>query len=829
MLREAGQRARLFAFPARELKGWPLTADSRMMRLRTTSRPLHWLALPLLLAVAFALSGAVAFGAPANYRGISADGEVAFFETDEQLVPGDTDTKRDIYERSYDEGVGAYVTRQVSLGPAGGNDAYPAFFEGASASGTKVFFSTEETLVPADTEHRLDVYVRDLQAGTTTLVSQGAPSCTPGCGNGGADAGFARVSADGSKIFFVSNERLTAEDTDSAVDVYERNLTTEATTLVSIGGSSCLPSCGNGSAGATLRGLAPNASRVYFTTSEQLSGADADFALDIYARNLEAGTTILVSQGDESCAPGCGNSGAAPVFQTSSSDGSRVFFTSDEQLSAGDHDTATDIYARDLPGGPTTLVSAGSSSALTASFAAASADGDHVFFTTAESLVGGDTDGTDDVYEWSGGAPILVSSAECPPGPECGSNFNAASADGSRIVFSTAARLVPEDTDIGVDVYAQVVGVGGPVLISGPQAGCASCGSGNGDARFNRASADATVVFFTTDEPLTAADLDPDDDIYSRDLEAETTVLSTPPPGLCPTVACDATFVDASSDGSHVFFQTEERLTAEDVDSEPDIYERSIDAGSSETVTRLVSTGNSPDLELGPPPPTLSGTTPASPATSTSPAIVGQAQAGSAVKVYTTPNCSGEPAASGTAAQLATAGIGVTVAIGSKTSFRATAEAEGFVSLCSGSVEYVQGAGGGEGGGGEEPGAGGGGGGTGGGPGGGSVSGGGGPGAGSGGGTNNRGIVFVPPRTRITFGPASKTRSPSPSFRFTDSTGQPGTRFSCKLDRKAWRPCASPVRLRVATGRHVFAVRGVNAVGTWESAAVERVFKRVPR
>lgn len=780
------------------------------------------------LAVVFIGASASAVQAtPANYRGISAAGKVAFFETNEQLVPGDTDTKRDIYERSYDEGVGAYVTRQVSLGPAGGNDAYPALFEGVSASGTKVFFSTEETLVPADTEHRLDVYVRDLDAGITTLVSQGAPSCTPACGNADADAGFARASADGAKAFFVSNERLTAEDTDSAVDVYERNLTTATTTLVSVGGSSCLPGCGNGPAGATLRGLAPNASRVFFTTSEQLSGADADSALDIYARNLEGGITTLVSQGDASCAPGCGNSGAAPVFQTSSSDGSRVFFTTDEQLSTADQDAATDIYARDLPSGPTTLVSGGSSSILTASFAAASTDGSRVFFATAEGLVGSDTDGANDIYEWSGGAPILVSSASCSPGPECGSNFNTASADGSRIVFSTAEQLVPEDTDTGVDVYEQVVGSGGPVLVSLPQPGCGGCGTGNADARFNRASTDAGVVFFTSDEPLAAADLDPDDDIYSRDLDADTTVLSTPPPGLCPTAECDATFVDATADGSHVFFQTEERLTVEDVDSEPDIYERAYDTGLGETVTRLVSTGNSPDLELGPAPPMLTGTTPASPAASTTPSIVGQAQAGSAIKIYTTPNCSGEPAASGTAGQLAASGIGVTVAIGSKTSFRATAEAEGFVSLCSSPIEYVQS----EGGGGEEPGGGGGGGGAGDGSGGsgGSSSGGSASGGGSNGGTGNGGVTFVPPQTRITFGPAAKTRSPSPSFRFTDGTGQPGTKFTCKLDRRPWKPCASPVRLRVDPGRHVFAVRGVNAAGTWESVPIKRAFKRVSR
>ncbi len=70
------------------------------------SRRLGWRLSPR----AFSLA-ATALAAPAIYKGASADGEVAFFETDEQLVPGDTDTKRDIYARSFDETVGAYVTR----------------------------------------------------------------------------------------------------------------------------------------------------------------------------------------------------------------------------------------------------------------------------------------------------------------------------------------------------------------------------------------------------------------------------------------------------------------------------------------------------------------------------------------------------------------------------------------------------------------------------------------------------------------------------------------------------------------------------------------------
>jgi hypothetical protein len=86
------------------------------------------------------------------------------------------------------------------------------------------------------------------------------------------------------------------------------------------------------------------------------------------------------------------------------------------------------------------------------------------------------------------------------------------------------------------------------------------------------------------------------------------------------------------------------------------------------------------------------------------------------------------------------------------------------------------------------------------------------------------------PLTRITFGPVFKTRARRPVFLFMDSTGQPGTHFLCKLDRGGWKPCDSPLKLPgVARGRHVFQVRGVNAVGAAEENPVKRSFKLVPR
>ena len=75
------------------------------------------------------------------------------------------------------------VLELISTGPAGGNGAADSEFRGASSDGARVFFDTDESLVSADTDTRLDVYERS--GGQTTLISTG-----PAGGNGDFGAGF---------------------------------------------------------------------------------------------------------------------------------------------------------------------------------------------------------------------------------------------------------------------------------------------------------------------------------------------------------------------------------------------------------------------------------------------------------------------------------------------------------------------------------------------------------------------------------------------------------------------------------------------------------------
>lgn len=775
----------------------------------------------LLAAIVSALCAHSALAAPAFYHGNSADGSIAVFSTKEQMVPGDTDQELDVYVRSFDSELGEYLTREVSIGPKGGNDTQPSTYDGMSSDGSEVFFSTEEPMVLSDDDDAGDIYVRDLNENRTVLVSRGSSACAgQGCGNGDFDVSFlpGGVAPDGGVVFFGSNERLEAADQDDAFDLYVRDTEAETTRLVSTPDPSCV-SCPSQGLDPQFRGTDESGNRAFFTTGEKLASADGDSGeSDIYVRDLGAGTTTLVSVAG-TCPPGLPvGQNCEPSFGGASADGTHVFFETNDRVLVADTDKTQDVY--DWSEGAVTLASTsptGGNGEINVTYAGATAGGDTVFFETGESLVVVDADSSQDVYERSGGVTSLVTAGEAGKGNlAVPASFEWVSRSGPQVVvFATAEALTAADTDSFQDIYMRAGGV--TTLLS--------IGAGGGNGEFNvtfaGAADDGSKVFFATVEPLVEDDTDSSQDIYLRS-EAETTLVSSGQ--INGNGAFSAGLRGVSASGSRAFFTTQERLSVDDdFAGEQDVY------GWTASGTLLVSVENSPDLVIGPPPPALEKTNPASPNPSTTPAIVGQAAAGSLIKVYRSSDCSGEPVAQGTATQLASPGLTVTVpvATGATTSYRATAEAEGVVSACSASISYKQedlppppeeeGTGGTPGGGGTTPPTGG----T-------TGTGGGKTGKTPGGGRN--GIEYVVPQLKITFGPAFKTRLRRPVFRFADLTGQPGTHYFCRVDKRPWKGCTSPTKLeKQKLGRHVFAVKALNAVGTPAASPLKRAFKVVRR
>ena len=233
------------------------------------------------------------------------------------MAASDSDgSQPDLYERS------AGTTTQVSTNTAGtANGVSDVSFGGASADGSMVFFTTNESLAASDTDSgQRDVYERS--AGTTTQVSTN----TDGTANSGiSHASFGGASDDGSKVFFTAQESLTATDADaSKLDVYERS--GDTTTLVSTNTANDA----NGANHASFTDASADGSIVFFETSESMAATDSDGVSDVYERS--AGATTQVTTNTAGTANG--NSGA--FFLDASADGSKAFFFTREELAATD-------------------------------------------------------------------------------------------------------------------------------------------------------------------------------------------------------------------------------------------------------------------------------------------------------------------------------------------------------------------------------------------------------------------------------------------------------------------------------------------------------------
>jgi Tol biopolymer transport system component len=170
---------------------------------------------------------------------ISADGRyVAFSSEIRDLVPGDTNRKADcfVFDRRTRtvSRVSVGGTKAVGNGWFRGNKQATSESTGAviSADGRYVaFVSSARNLVPKHDNSHDDVFIRDLRAGATRLVSAGLH----GQGANG-QSGAPSLSADGQTVVFLSRaSNLIPHDTKGAdYDVFRMDLRTGAVSRVNV-------------------------------------------------------------------------------------------------------------------------------------------------------------------------------------------------------------------------------------------------------------------------------------------------------------------------------------------------------------------------------------------------------------------------------------------------------------------------------------------------------------------------------------------------------------------------------------------------------------------
>jgi len=406
------------------------------------------------------------------------------------------------------------------LGSAAGlNASKGSAYQAVSADGETIYF----TATPSGGKPTLYARTGAFAGGTpaapvTVAISDPSPGeCTTCSPVGGLLRiigseqvnGFQGASADGSESYFLTTQQLTDADADSTADLYAYDFDEPAGHHI-VQVSAGEPDAPTPGAGADVLGvvaISPGGSHVYFAAQGVLTTAP-----NAAGEVAHAGADNVYSWQRDAAHPGGEVSFLAAVPASDSSlwepsnlqgpeaqvtpDGRDLVFATAARLAPNDTDQARDIYRYDSQTGALLLISAGTTS-LPASIGpfpsptvfgaqpdvnsltrAISADGSRIVFSTAEPLVPADTNGVNDVYEWHDGTVSLISDGHDLAGADprgaalSGQSAPTISPSGSDIFFTTRARLVGTDTDSLADVYDARIGGGFPYR---PRA---SCGDG---------------------------------------------------------------------------------------------------------------------------------------------------------------------------------------------------------------------------------------------------------------------------------------------------------------------------------------------------------------
>jgi hypothetical protein len=429
-------------------------------------------------------------GTPMHFVAASHDDSRILFETEHQVVSAAVPAATNLYEwdESKPEGqrvslAGVLPGAECGCAPSGGSVAGPGNIRHTiSDDGSKIFFTARPSGVVYEREPLSEpspvtvpvsvgaakfmaatpsgryvfyseggeLYRFDTLSETRKALSSGAEDVLGGLG----------VSDDGSYAYFVANGVLAANEnaneetaTTGAPNLYEWHEDTTAHTVIIIFIARLFSGGAEGRGGDQrdwLDGnkqarMNPSGTALLFTSRASLTGYDnGSLNASACGRGKEQfpcpelflySATEPLSSVNPACIS-CNPSGATA--------------SADTVLTEGEMEVA-------LPGPKWTVHPTRN----------LSADGNRVFFETAESLITSDINGVSDVYEWERGG-----TGSCPSGQahclylistgtaHAKSFFGDAAASGNDVFFFTRQPLVAQDDDLNYDVYDARVGGG---------------------------------------------------------------------------------------------------------------------------------------------------------------------------------------------------------------------------------------------------------------------------------------------------------------------------------------------------------------------------------
>ncbi len=337
-----------------------------------------------------------AFGFAANANNanprVSPDGRYISFSSDATNLDGaDNNGSRDVYRR--DTVSGSTIRVSVADDEAEGNSTSDS--SAISADGNLVVFRSLATnMVPGGTAFS-QVFIRNVSAGTTTLVSKSATGVA-----GDNDSGYFQpaITPDGRFVGFSSKAgNLVTGDTNGNWDVYLRDMQLNTVKRVS------LPTNGVQYSGTShTSAISDNGRYVAFASVNAFNITDGNGTYDVFLRDTVSNTLTRMSDNNKGRSSNGASGNSEGWGVRISGDGLKVVFESNaSDLVSGDGNAVEDVFLRNRSTNKTTRVSvntAGGSANGASDSPTISSNGYVAFVSAATNLVANDTNGFLDVF-----------------------------------------------------------------------------------------------------------------------------------------------------------------------------------------------------------------------------------------------------------------------------------------------------------------------------------------------------------------------------------------------------------------------------------------------
>jgi hypothetical protein len=476
----------------------------------------------------------------------------------------------------------------------------PPFRAFAADLSAAVLGWAEPALVPEAPAGYTSIYLRAAD-GTSTLLTRDAPlNRLPGS----YQASFAGATADLGRVVFEANDALLPEAAAEAWNVYEWSSQFGLRLVSVLPNEEAAPDATAGGAGEGdyAEVISGNGSRVFWTAEEQLYVREGGVrTLKLNASRRE------VSLGD----------GIATLLAISGN-GSKAFFSDSTSLTdvAGDNGG---LYEYDLEDETLRPLTPEPSPPEIEGVLGVSGDGSSVYFVSSAPLAADAQAGQPNLYVERAGALEFIATLSPRDALSWtlnrGERTSRVTADGARLAFLSHASLTGYDnTDAvsGEPVSELFVYDAGTDTVS-----CASCNPTGappiGPTTIPRGTpssyqpniffGDGSRVFFNSADALIPRDSNHRQDVYVF-ADGKPQLIST---GLSNDISA---LVDVGAGGRDVFFTTRSRLAAADRDDNSDVYDARVGGGFPEPQAPLPCSGEGcrGSLRTAPPPPSFPAT-----------------------------------------------------------------------------------------------------------------------------------------------------------------------------------------------------------------------------